>query len=66
MDKSQVDINRPGVYVVNTLEGLFVKNIEVYNDKILLKSLNKEYETVIIHIDNVNIMGKVCGMLIKI
>lgn len=66
VDKSEVDINRPGVYVINTVDGLFVKDIEIYNDKILLKSLNKEYETISIHIDNVNIIGKVCGILVKI
>lgn len=64
VDKSQVDINRPGVYVVSTIDGLFIKHIEVKDDKIILKSINKNFTD--IQADTVHIVGRVCGIFIKI
>ncbi len=43
VDRSQVNIYKEGIYVVNTVDGLFVKEIELKDDKITLKSTNKSF-----------------------
>ncbi len=57
---------RLGVYVVNTMEGLFIKKIEVKNDRIVLKSTNKSFIDIKVNTDDINIIGRVCGVLLKV
>lgn len=67
IDRSKTDINTPGVYVVNTLDGLVIKKIAIVNaDKVMLESINKEYKTLRIHINDIKIVGMVCGVLNKV
>ncbi len=69
VDRSQVDINRPGVYVINTLDGVVIKRIKFCDancDVIMLESFNKEYETMQVHIDDIEVVGRVCGVLWKV
>ena len=66
IDKSQVDINRPGVYIVSTTDGLFIKKIAVKDDRIVLKSTNKNFTDIKVNINDILIIGRVCGILIKI
>jgi repressor LexA len=69
IDKSKIDINTPGVYVVNTLDGVLIKKIKICDnncDILMLESINKEYKTIQIHINDVEIVGKVCGVLGKL
>lgn len=68
IDKSKIDINTPGVYVVNTLDGVMIKKIRICDtncDMIMLESLNKEYKSIQMNINNIEIIGRVCGLLIK-
>jgi phage repressor protein C with HTH and peptisase S24 domain len=67
VDRSKTDINIPGVYVVNTLDGLMIKKVSFVNDDvIMLESLNKNYETLQMSIDDVEIVGMVCGVFMKV
>jgi len=66
IDKSQVDINRPGVYVVNTIDGLFIKEIEVKDDRIILKSTNESFIDIELNANDVCIVGRVCGVFLRI
>ena len=69
VDKRKTDINTPGVYVINTLDGVVIKQIKICDkncDFVMLKSINKEYKTMQININDVEIIGKVCGILIKV
>lgn len=66
IDKSQVDINRAGVYIVITTDGLFIKKIAVKDDRIVLKSTNKNFTDIKVNINDILIIGRVCGILIKI
>ncbi|WP_419770375.1 MAG: S24 family peptidase [Candidatus Marinarcus sp.] len=44
----------------------FIKCIKVENDKVILKSNNQAFDDITLHIDDVNIVGRVCGVLIKV
>ena len=65
VDKSKTDINDRGMYLVNTNDGLYIKCIKVESDKIILKSNNNTYNDIVFNIDDISIIGKVCGVLIK-
>jgi len=66
IDRSKIDINTPGVYVINTLDGVLIKKVSILNnDKIMLESFNKEYETLQVSADDVEVVGRVCGVFIK-
>ena len=66
VDKSQTNINTTDIYLVRTNDGLFIKNIKMKNNKIVLISKNKDYMDCELHVDEVVIIGKACGILIKI
>jgi hypothetical protein len=65
VDKSKKDIDNKSIYVINTLNGLHIKRVNIYNDKIILKSTNQTFNHIELNIDEVNIVGKVSGILIK-
>ena len=64
VDRSKQEIDSKSIYVVNTLEGLLIKRIEYKEDEYILKSSNKEYQD--IKIKDINIIGKVTGILTKL
>lgn len=66
VDRSQVNIYKEGIYVVNTVDGLFVKEIELKDDKITLKSTNKSFIDIEVNTDDVNVIGRVCGAFLKV
>lgn len=66
VDKSQMNINSTGVFIVNTSDGVLIKKIEVKEDRIVLKSTNKSFKDVEIVADEINVIGRVCGILVKI
>ncbi len=66
VDKSKREISSTGVYLINTNDGLFVKGIKIENDRTILKSINQSFEDITLYIDDVDIVGRVCGVLIKI
>ncbi|KLE08084.1 repressor [Aliarcobacter butzleri L354] len=65
VDKSKKDINDKDIFLINTADGLYVKHIKVNNDKVILKSNNQTFNDIKLDIDEVDIIGKVCGILIK-
>lgn len=66
VDKSKKNINDKDIYLINTKEGLYVKSININNAKVILKSLNINFNDSSFDTDNVNVIGKVCGVLFKI
>lgn len=66
VDKSKKEIDYKSIYVINTKEGLYIKCIKVNNDKVILKSTNQNTSDISLYIDDINIIGKVCGVLIKV
>lgn len=66
VDKSKKDINDKAIYLINTIDGVFVKSIKVNNDKVILKSNNLNYKDLVFNINKIVVIGKVCGVLIKI
>ncbi|WP_294962007.1 S24 family peptidase [Sulfurimonas sp.] len=66
IDKNQINITKDGIFAINTNNGLFLKNIELKNDKIILKSSNKLYKDIYLHVNEVHIIGRVCGVFLKV
>lgn len=66
IDKSQRDINSKDVYLINTNDGLYIKNIDIKDNNVALVSNNELYKDITLNIDDVSIIGKVSGVLIKI
>ena len=66
VDRSKKDINDKDIFLINTKEGLLIKCIKVNNDKVILKSNNQTFNDIKLDIDEINIIGKVCGLFLKI
>jgi len=43
-----------------------IDSINIYNDKVYLKSQNQAYNDIWFKIDEVDIVGRVCGVLFKL
>jgi repressor LexA len=65
VDKSKKEIDNKSIYLVNTKDGVFVKYINIENDKVILKSQNQTFGKLLFNVDEVNIIGKISGILIK-
>jgi len=63
VDKSNVDINRPGVYLIHTPDGLHVKRIKAQGTHYYMSSINKQY--VDIKLDEFQVVGEVKGLFQK-
>ena len=67
VDSTKNTLNSSGVYVVNTVSGLFVKRLSLNpNGGVDLISDNKNYNTITMPVQEVSIIGKVIGSLEKI
>lgn len=66
LDKSKKEIDSTNIYVINTPDGTFIKKLNIYNDKVYLKSQNQAYNDIEFKIDEVDIVGRVCGVLFKL
>jgi phage repressor protein C with HTH and peptisase S24 domain len=67
VDRTKNMLTSSGVYVVNTVSGLFIKRMALNpNGGVDLISDNKNYETITMPIDEVTIIGKVIGSLEKL
>ncbi len=64
VDKSNKKINRSGVFIISTDEGLFLKKIKVHNNKYVMYSINKQYQD--IQLTDFTVVGKVTGILSQI
>ncbi|WP_294962650.1 S24 family peptidase [Sulfurimonas sp.] len=63
VDKSQVEINSTGLYVINTPDGLHIKSIKIKDNKYYMRSINKLYEDV--KLEEFDVIGQVKGVYIK-
>lgn len=66
VDKSKVSLNSAGVYLVSLNDGLFIKRIQLKNNKVILISKNQIFKDIILHLDEVTVIGKVLGVLIHV
>lgn len=67
VDRAKNILNSSGVYVVNTVSGLFIKRLALNpNGGVDLISDNKIYDTITMPVDEVAIIGKVVGSLERI
>ena len=66
VDKSKRDINDKDIFLINTKDGLYVKHINLCNDKVILKSNNQTFSDINLDIDEINIVGRVCGIFNKV
>ncbi len=66
LDTSKKEIDNKSIYVINTPEGLFIKRLNIDNDKVILKSTNHFFSDIKLNINDINIIGKVCGVLVKL
>lgn len=66
VDKSKTDLVSRGIYLVNTQDGLFVKMINVCEDEISLVSTNKTYHDMQFKRDEIDVIGRVSGVLLEI
>ena len=66
VDKMLSSVKNGDIYVVNTPEGTFIKKVNIDNDKVYLKSNNQTYETIVLNIEDISIVGRVCGVLTKV
>lgn len=66
LDKSKKEIDFTNIYVINTPDGTFIKKLNIYNDKVYLKSNNQAYNDIWFKIDEIDIVGRVCGVLFKL
>ncbi|DAB30691.1 MAG TPA: LexA family transcriptional repressor [Sulfurimonas sp. UBA12504] len=63
VDKNQVNINRPGVYVIHTPDGLHVKRIKAQGIHHYMSSINEQYTDV--KLDEFQVIGEVKGLFQK-
>lgn len=66
VDKSKIEPESKGIYLVNTQDGLFIKKLKVNDDKVTLKSTNPAFDDIKLTIVDINVIGKVCGILVKV
>jgi hypothetical protein len=63
VDKSKVDFNCTGVFVINTSDGIYIKNIKVKNTEYYMCSFNGLYEDV--KLEEFDVIGQVKGVYTK-
>lgn len=64
VDISNITLNQKDIFIIETIDGLFIKKIKVLNNKFYLSSINQEYKD--IEVQEFKIIGKVTGVISKI
>lgn len=64
IDKNSQDINEKDIYLINTPDGLYIKQLNLRDNTYSLRSINQEYKD--IGLDSFEVVGRVKGMFIKI
>ena len=64
VDKSKKDINDKDIFLINTIDGVFVKIIKIENNRYYLKSINNSYTE--IELNEFDIIGTIKGILVKV
>ena len=65
VDKSKADIKTIDTYVIRVKNEIYIKVIKKEKDNILLKSINTNFDDIKVNIDEIKIIGRVCGVLVK-
>ncbi len=64
INRNQKDFRKGGIYIVSTPNGLFIKRLQFQaNGMLSLISDNSSYSDELVHIDDVEVLGKVVGVL---
>ncbi len=64
IDTSSTTYNKKNIYLIQTQEGLFIKQIKQVNSKYYMCSKNKDYQD--IELEEFKILGKAVGILTKL
>jgi repressor LexA len=66
VDKTQIEIKKTGIYVVRVKNEIYIKTLQLEKSNIILKSINTVFNDIEINIEELDIIGRVCGILIKV
>ncbi|PLY08421.1 MAG: LexA family transcriptional repressor [Arcobacter sp.] len=66
VDKTQRDIKQDSIYMIRVNDSLYIKSIKQDKSNITLISTNTAFDDIHYNIDEIDIIGRVCGVLIKI
>lgn len=66
VDKTQTDIKRDHIYMIRIDDSLYIKSIKQYESNITLISTNKAFNDIESNINDIDLIGRVCGVLIKV
>lgn len=64
VDKSKKDIKDKDIYLINTIEGIFVKKLKIVDNRYYMKSINTIFNE--IELNLFDIIGRVKGILVKV
>lgn len=67
VDRSRLDINRGGIFIISTPGGLFIKRLQIKADGMIdLISDNPNYSAESIRVQDVKVLGKVVGSISEV
>ncbi|MGE4382254.1 MAG: helix-turn-helix transcriptional regulator [Arcobacter sp.] len=66
VDKSKKIIKNNNIYVIKVKNEIFIKIIKLKNDKVIFQSLNNIYNDLIFEQSEIEIVGKVSGLITKL
>lgn len=64
VDTSNITLNQKDIFIIETIDGLFIKKIKLIDSKFFLSSINQEYQDM--EVQEFKIIGKVAGILSRI
>ncbi len=65
VDKSSVDLKNNSIYIISTPCGLYIKKVYIDDSNIILQSINSNYQDEVFAVEDIKVIGKVCGVLTK-
>ncbi|MDY0320436.1 MAG: S24 family peptidase [Arcobacteraceae bacterium] len=65
VDISSVDIKNNSIYVISSPCGLYIKKVYIDNSKVILRSMNSNYQDEVFALEDIKVIGKVCGVLTR-
>ncbi len=65
VDKSSVDLKNNSIYIISTPCGLYIKKVYIDNSKVILQSINSNYQDEVFAVEDIKVIGKVCGVLTR-
>jgi|GEM_PF-6758133 len=64
VDTSNITLNQKDIFIIETIDGLFIKKIKLINSKFFLSSINQEYQDM--EVQEFKIIGKVARVFSRI